>query len=514
MKMKKRTAILLAATLMVLIVFASVSQLISAYATMTPSPIWKTKAAMPTPRGQVAVITGDDGLIYVMGGYNGTAEFNMTQAYNPITNTWTTRAEMPQRTRGAAVAKGSDGIIYVIGGYFSGVLTDMQAYNTTSNTWTTKTDMSTGVWMAGAATGLDGKIYVIGGEGGPTKTQIYNPETDTWASGLDMPTGRLELGVVRGADGLIYAIGGYSGTALSVVEAYNPSTNTWSAKALMPSPKLEFGVALALDGKIYVIGGGTSYFNNGEPFFDTVEIYDHNTNTWSIPSWPESKMPTARKELSVAMDKNGRLYAIGGANGEYINVNEQAIIDNAVPTAYFDSITPNPSTRGQSISFTGHGSDSDGSIKAYKWRSSLNGTISTLASFSVSTLVVGTHTIFFSVQDDTGTWSNEAMTILTVNRPVSEDPTYQQLLSINQTLSQRIEQLKTKEDSLAQQNTELKTAVETLTEQNANLTDKVDALTQKLDTTTIMLLGTSIVAIVLVVVVVALMLMRKPKAAA
>jgi len=361
--------------------------------------------------------------------------------------------------------------------------------------------------MAGAATGIDDKIYVVGGENGATKTQIYDPSTDTWTTGLDMPTGRSELGVVRGSDGLIYAIGGYSVSALSVVEAYNPSANTWTTKASMPSPKLEFGVALGLDGKIYVIGGGTSYYNNNEPFLDTVEIYDHNTNTWSIPSWPESKMPTARKEFSIAMDANGRFYAIGGANGEYIDVNEQAIIDNAIPTAYIDSISPNPATRGQSISFSGHGADSDGSIKAYKWRSSINGTISSSASFSVSTLAVGTHTIYFSVQDDTGTWSIEVMTILTVNKPIAEDPTYQQLLNTNQTLNERI-------DGLAQQNTELETAVDTLTEQNANLTDKVNSLTQQLNTTTTMLLGTSIVTIMLVVVTIAVMYMRKPKAAA
>jgi N-acetylneuraminic acid mutarotase len=505
--LENKIVILLDIALIVSIVFATMSQIVPGFGATTVSPIWKTKAPMPTPRGQAAIITGDDGLIYVMGGYNGTAVFNITQAFNPQTNAWTTKADMPQKTRGSAVAKGSDGIIYVIGGYVSGYLATVQAYNTTSNMWTTKTGIPTGVWMAGAATGLDGKIYVIGGEGGPTKTQIYNPETDAWASGLDIPTGRLGLGVVRGADCLIYAIGGYSGTALSVVEAYNPSTNTWTTKASMPLPRLEFGAALGLDGKIYVIGGGTSYGNNAEPFLDTVQIYDHNTDTWTIPSWSESRMPTARKEFSVAMDTNGRFYAIGGANGEYINVNEQAIIDNAAPTAYIDSITPNPTSRGQSIYFSGHGSDSDGSVTAYKWRSSLNGTISTSASFSVSTLIVGTHTIYFSVKDDSGAWSNEAMAIVTVNRPITEDPTYQQLLNANQTLNERI-------DGLTEQNTNLKTQVDGLTEQNSNLTDKIDSLTQSLSTTTTMLLGVGVVTIILVVVAIAVVFMRKPKAAA
>ncbi len=505
--MKNKTAIMLTTIFVISFVFASASQLMPGFAESMPSPSWRTKAAMPTARGQAAVITGDDGLIYVMGGYNNTDELTTVEAYNPATNTWTTKAEMPQKTRGAAVAKGTDGIIYVIGGYVSTWINTVQAYNTTSNTWTTKTSIPISVWMAGATTGLDGRIYVIGGENAETKTQIYTPSTDTWTSGLDMTTGRTELGVIRGADGLIYAIGGESGSALSVVEAYNPTANTWATKASMPSPRLEFGVAVGLDGKIYVVGGGTSYGNNLGPFFNDVYIYDHATNTWSVPGWPESKMPTARKEFSVAMDMNGRLYAIGGANGEYLNTNEQAIIDNAVPSAYIDSISPNPAIRGQSISFSGHGTDSDGSIKAYKWRSSINGTLSDSASFAVSTLVVGIHSVYFSVQDDTGAWSSEVMAVLTVNKPVSEDATYQQLQNVNQSLTQDISDLKTQADNLAQR-------YSNLAEQNANLTDQVDSLTQKLDTTTMMLLGTSIVTIVLVVVLIALMFMRKSKAPA
>lgn len=498
--MNCKKLILLMMTLTISMILVN-NSMFAAFATDMPSPFWSTKAVMPTARGQASIITGNDGLIYVMGGYNGTTIFNMTEAYNPVTNTWTTRADLPQVTRGAAVAKGSDGVIYVIGGYVSGALRTVQAYNTTSDTWTTKADIPFGVWMAGAATGPDGRIYVIGGEGAPTKTQIYNPSTDMWAAGLDMPTGRSLLGVVGGPDGLIYAIGGYSGSALATVEAYNPATNTWTTKASLPYPRLEFGLTLSLDGNIYVIGGGTSYFNNAGPVFDTVQIYDHFTDTWTVPVSSESHMPTARKELSAAMGKNGRFYLIGGSNGsEYVNINEQATIENSIPTAYVDSISPNPTTRGQTISLTGHGTDSDGSIVAYKWRSSLDGIIGTSATISLSTLSVGTHTMYFSVKDDSDAWSNEAVATVIINRPIAEDPTYQQLVETNETLNNKISALSAQADSLTQQNT--------------NLADQVTNLTQKLDTTTLMLLATNIVVIVLVVVAIALVFMsrRKPTA--
>jgi hypothetical protein len=316
-----------------------------------------------------------------------------------------------------------------------------------------------------------------------------------------MPTGRVELGVVTGADGLIYAIGGYSGVALSTVEAYNPSIDSWTTQASMPTLRLEFGVTLGLDGKIYVIGGGTDYVNNAGPVFDTVQIYDHYTDTWTVPVSSESHMPTARKELSAATDTNGRFYLIGGWNGsEYVNINEQVTIENSMPTAYVDSISPNPATRGQTISLTGHGTDSDGSVVAYKWRSSLDGIIGTSATISVSTLSVGTHTMYFSVKDDSDAWSNEAVATVIVNKPITEDPTYQQLVETNDTLNNKISALNAKADDLTQQNT--------------NLADQVTNLTQKLDTTTLMLLATNIVVIVLVVVAIALVFMsrRKPTA--
>jgi hypothetical protein len=455
---------------------------------------------MPTPRGQAAVVAGDNGLIYVMGGFDGSSVLSTVEAYNPMTDTWTTKASMPQPTRGAAFAKGPDGIIYVI----SGTISTVQAYNTTSNTWSIKTPIPVRTWMAGAATGNDGKIYVIGGEspGAPYSniTQIYDPSTDSWTNGTDMPTGRSELGVVKGPTGLIYAMGGYNGTALSKVEVYNPSTDSWTEKASMPSSKVEFGIVLGPDEKIYVIGGGTSYLNNDPPFFNTVEIYDPKTNTWTTPTWSESAMPTPRKELGAAPGSNGRIYAIGGAYYGYIDTNQEASIvlpENVPPIAYIDSITPNPSTQGETVSFKGHGSDSDGSVVAYKWRSSIDGAIGTAASFDITTLSNGTHNIYFSVKDNDHAWSEEVMAVVTVNIDYTEDPNYQQIVEANQAI-----------DDLEQQ---LNNEVNDLTSQISDLNATIDDLNMKLDLMTIELLGAGIVTLILVIVTIALVYMTRSK---
>ena len=102
---------------------------------------------------------------------------------------------------------------------------------------------------------------------------------------------------------------------------------------------------------------------------------------------------------------------------------------NIPPTAYIDSISPNPATEGQTVSFVGHGADTDGTIVAYNWRSSIDGQLSTSASFTTSTLSVGTHTVYFKVQDNNGTWSSEVSETLVIN----PQPTLTVTISANPT---------------------------------------------------------------------------------
>jgi hypothetical protein len=89
-------------------------------------------------------------------------------------------------------------------------------------------------------------------------------------------------------------------------------------------------------------------------------------------------------------------------------------LSNQRPTAYIDVVSPANATLGETVSFTGHGVDLDGSIAAYNWRSSLDGDLSTSASFKTSSLSQGTHTIWFKVQDDGGDWSKEILTTVIV----------------------------------------------------------------------------------------------------
>ena len=88
---------------------------------------------------------------------------------------------------------------------------------------------------------------------------------------------------------------------------------------------------------------------------------------------------------------------------------------NELPIAYIDSIFPTEAPAGETVFFDGHGTDAEGDVVAYSWRSSIDGDLSTTASFATSSLSAGVHTIYLSVQDDDGDWSEEVESSVTVS---------------------------------------------------------------------------------------------------
>ncbi len=87
---------------------------------------------------------------------------------------------------------------------------------------------------------------------------------------------------------------------------------------------------------------------------------------------------------------------------------------NLSPVATIDVITPPAVLPGDEIIFMGTGSDDDGSVAAYEWKSDIDGLLSDQEMFSTILLSLGTHTIFFRVQDDQGAWSNNATALVVV----------------------------------------------------------------------------------------------------
>lgn len=101
-------------------------------------------------------------------------------------------------------------------------------------------------------------------------------------------------------------------------------------------------------------------------------------------------------------------------------VTQEVVVNVPVaPEAFIDSISPNPAVLGETVVFTGHGTDVNGTIVAYRWDSSLNGHLSDANSFSTTLLSVGYHIITFTVTDNDEMVSQEVSQELVVNAPCS-----------------------------------------------------------------------------------------------
>jgi parallel beta-helix repeat protein len=96
---------------------------------------------------------------------------------------------------------------------------------------------------------------------------------------------------------------------------------------------------------------------------------------------------------------------------------------NQPPIAFIPLASVTTAFFGDPITFNGDGTDSDGTIVGYYWRSNLDGFLSTQQSFTTTTLSIGTHTIYFKVQDNAGAWSQEQSTSVTIDSRVNHPPT-------------------------------------------------------------------------------------------
>jgi len=312
---------------------------------------WIAKAPLPEHRelfGAVAV----NGNICVIGGYPGSGSYpfsNMTQMYNPESNSWSSLASMPTaRMRFAAAVYNEK--IYVIGGqdqlygpsndsvYYSieGVTGVNEVYTLATNTWETRTSMPTPRDNLQANI-VDGRIFLIGGQtqqplNDPTVehtsnlTEIYHTATDSWTTMASIPNAVYSYASAV-VDGKIYVISGmYANSSLSnLVQIFDPQTNSWSFGPPIPTP-MNLAAAGATTGivapkRIYVFGGSKT------------QVYNPEAGTWSSGA----DMPTYRYGLAVAV-VNDTLYALGGSGVSLTDANEQY-----VPIGY-GTVTPSPLT--------------------------------------------------------------------------------------------------------------------------------------------------------------------------
>jgi N-acetylneuraminic acid mutarotase len=231
----------------------------------TEDDTWVSLAPMPTPRRYAMAAVDLHGRIYVIGG--GSPMFtppftNIVERYLPESDTWESLASMPSNRVNAAVTTGLDGLIYVMGGFNGNQTTVVEVFDPESNRWSTRAPLLVAAGGPGGATGPDGTIYVIGGanfvQGTLNLVQAYASSSDSWSLKSNVPTARFEGAVATGEDDLVYFIGGHdfpSPVVYDVVESYDPLADSWATAPSLLTKRNGLGAAAGEDGIICAFGG-------------------------------------------------------------------------------------------------------------------------------------------------------------------------------------------------------------------------------------------------------------------
>ncbi|XP_070242795.1 kelch-like protein 2 isoform X2 [Bos mutus] len=256
---------------------------------------WHQVAELPSRRCRAGMVYMA-GLVFAVGGFNGSLRVRTVDSYDPVKDQWTSVANMRDRrsTLGAAVL---NGLLYAVGGFDGSTgLSSVEAYNIKSNEWFHVAPMNTRRSSVGVGV-VGGLLYAVGGYDGASRqclstVECYSATANEWTYIAEMSTRRSGAGVGV-LNNLLYAVGGHDGPLVrKSVEVYDPATNTWRQVADMNMCRRNAGVC-AVNGLLYVVGG-----DDGSCNLASVEYYNPTTDKWTVVS---SCMSTGRSYAGVTV---------------------------------------------------------------------------------------------------------------------------------------------------------------------------------------------------------------------
>lgn len=235
----------------------------------------------------------------------------------------------------SASAIDAQGKVYVMGG-MSGksIYNGAQVFDPATNKWKVLPPMLYARANFTAMVDDQGRVYAFGGKryydlcsvpGCPTNpyayyrvynqvSERYDPVTNKWEVIPGMVSAHAWHTSAKDSEGRMYVIGGkydnYTTDGYTkVVERFDPRTDQWARVADLPQPTAQHATTVDKQGRIYLLGG---CHGGWWPCADSAAWrYDPSTGSWSIlPS-----MTGSRRDFSAAVDGEGRVYAFGGFGG-------------------------------------------------------------------------------------------------------------------------------------------------------------------------------------------------------
>ena len=231
---------------------------------------WTSISLLMQQQRSLVAATSLDGKLLVVGGkVPGTStHLASTEVFDPVIQQWSIGPELPTPRSGAAIIN-HEGIVYLMGGYDgSSYSNQVLQLSSLDNQWVTNASMNHSGDGHKLVSFRD-EIWAIGGITGPSspssKAEIYDPSSDTWSIAPNMTIER-HWPVAWSDKERIFVGSGWkqeNNEILQSIEMYDPISNTWNAVGQLPD-KAYYGEAEVLEGKVYVVGGqlsGSSFTN-------------------------------------------------------------------------------------------------------------------------------------------------------------------------------------------------------------------------------------------------------------
>jgi len=310
------------------------------------SPAWIEVAPLPGRReGIVGGVM--DGKVFIVGGYDGQDNMGQLFSYSPHSNSWRTEAAMPVPRSDLAAAAINENTLLAIGGETecsaAGItrpgicnLTITESYDSVTGNWTTRKPLN--VARRGLGIAVDSTanaVYAIGGMN--CKTNCYKDDVEylsvverwnstaaSWEFLPSMPTPRRDLGTAF-VHGKVWVVGGCNSPhasssckALDAVEVFDPAKNRWASGPPLPVPL--HGIALAFTQEaLYVFGGaeGGEVYKAPPPSRRVFALKFDLVTGQPAQHWVEGPpMPVPKYGLAkgYGLVLDGMAYAIGGVD--------------------------------------------------------------------------------------------------------------------------------------------------------------------------------------------------------
>lgn len=277
--------------------------------------VWEFVAPMNVKRKTPSVALGSDGFIYVSGGVlePGEIALNSVERYDHNADTWEFVAPLNEFRRNHESIK-VGGVMYAIGGTDgTNFLDTMETYNPLNDEWTTSPHtLNIPRGNFGLTKGHDGKIYAIGGNDNAgfsefTETvevfDTLHPNSGWQMLGHDLSSVRGFLGAGTDSLGRIYAIEGVTEpdrSIANIVEVFDPSNpgDGWVLGADIGEIGKVGAYATSGDRKIYVIGEDQK----------ALMVYNLESDSWVH----HSNKILGFDDFAMVFGPFGRAYVVGG----------------------------------------------------------------------------------------------------------------------------------------------------------------------------------------------------------